>query len=1248
MKIPSSTHSKRTSSIEVLESRITPGSISFPSVVSINRETPATAGTTAGSVVYKVTFSENVTGVDPTDFDVFTSVDAKANPLVAVTGSGKSYTVTVNGLQGNGDVRLDLVDDNTIAVLNGMEPFSLGGFGLGDGSFTGETYRLLQTGPKVSSIATVGPTTTEASSVSWKVTFSEAVTGVDAADFALIPGPGVLTPNPLTVTPVSATVYTVSVTGLGGNGTIGLNLVDDTTIRDTNNNPLQTSPIDFPVASTWSAVSGVSAVATGDVNGDGKPDFVVTNEVFSGSASVSVFLGNGDGSFQTKVDYITGSQPKSVVIADVSGDGRPDIVVTGSSFSGPPSYTSTTVSVLLGNGDGTFQPKQDYGDGYGHRAVAVGDLNGDGRPDLAVTAYNSGSSTVNVMLGNGNGTFQAQQTFTTGADPRSVAIGDVNGDGHADVVTGNSQASTVSVLLGTGTGALGTKTDFATGNSPRSVALADLSGDGKLDIVVANYGSGSNSVSVLLGNGAGSFGAQTTFATNSAPSGVAVADYNGDGKLDLAVTHAYASMPQIVGEGSPEAVTSASAQVSVLLGNGNGTFQAKQDFSNDASGSFGIAVADFDGDGKGDLVTANGYNSSASTLLNGGNGDFTGPLYSIGVVAPDLSIVSITDGQTDADPGELLTYQITYKNLSTKAATGAKLSVVLPDELTFVAKENPGWTLAGNILTKTISGKVAGGKTGKVKLKLHVQETADAFTSGFDTVVTITDDGTHGEDFDFKNNQGSDYDNLAGFTPDLAISSANDDGIAFQGNVTTYKLHYSNVGNRDAGASITVTLPDDTTFNAAGGTPGWVDNLDGTYTLHKLDLPAEGMDQIAEFSVNVDPAADVTTPLSLAARIESEFGFEETNLDNNEVLEQTPFYSGIYVTSPGVAVAKKFAPPVVRVFDRATGLEIRSFLAYEETYRDSIRVAVGDFNDDGIDDIVTTTQQGTGRLRVFDGLTGEQFDKGAFGEEIAVFDGIKDKGAFVAVGDVTGDGYEDIVVGSALGGGKVKVYDGNPEQETATVIKEYTPFGTKFKGGVRVAVGDVNGGEFDQDTITPQAEPISQFGFIDDIIVGQGYYGGQVKVYDGATDVVLQDFSVGKKGYRGGVSVAAGDLDGDGLADLVVGRNSGKPSIVEVFSGLTLAPIGLSINPFDADPLKPKNTFGVRVAVVDVNFDGVADIITSVGVKNGSQVKIYSGNRLPDGSYEILADRTITAYEDYPDVALWVAGSRDQLRRIPA
>lgn len=170
-----------------------------------------------------------------------------------------------------------------------------------------------------------------------------------------------------------------------------------------------------------------------------------------------------------------------------------------------------------------------------------------------------------------------------------------------------------------------------------------------------------------------------------------------------------------------------------------------------------------------------------------------------------------------------------------------------------------------------------------------------------------------------------------------------------------------------------------------------------------------------------------------------------------------------------------------------------------------------------------------------------------------------------------------------------------------------------------------------------------------------GFRGAQVKVYDGISDTVLRDFKVGTKSYKGGVSVATGDINGDGFTDLIVGRNSGKPSVVEVFSGIPLAPgqtvptrLGAEINPFDIDPAKPKNIFGVRVAAVDVDLDGIAEIITSVGVKNGSQVKVFKATTAMDGSvtYSVLADRAITAYENFPNVALWVAGSRDEFRRL--
>src|SRR6266550_690309 len=143
----------------------------------------------------------------------------------------------------------------------------------------------------------------------------------------------------------------------------------------------------FPAAQFEVGTQPVSVVI-GDVNGDGKPDLAVAN---SSSNSVSVLLGNGDGTFVAKVDYGTGNSPQSVAIGDVSGDGKPDLAVANSG--------SSTVSVLLGNGDGTFVAKVDYGAGNGPQSVAIGDVSGDGKPDLAVANLNSG--TVSVLLGNG-------------------------------------------------------------------------------------------------------------------------------------------------------------------------------------------------------------------------------------------------------------------------------------------------------------------------------------------------------------------------------------------------------------------------------------------------------------------------------------------------------------------------------------------------------------------------------------------------------------------------------------------------------------------------------------------------------------------------------------------------------------------------------------------------------------------------------------------------------------------------------
>ena len=190
---------------------------------------------------------------------------------------------------------------------------------------------------------------------------------------------------------------------------------------------------------------------------------------------MSVLLGNGDGTFRPQARFAAGSSPNSVAIGDVNGDGRPDLVTANNG--------SDDVSVLLGNGDGTFRPQARFAAGSSPYSVAIGDVNGDGRPDL-VTA-NNGSGDVSVLLGNGDGTFQPQARFAAGSGPSSVAIGDVNGDGRPDLVTANAGSDDVSVLLNLGS------TTFA---SPAQITasirikprVADLDSDGIADVIVSD------------------------------------------------------------------------------------------------------------------------------------------------------------------------------------------------------------------------------------------------------------------------------------------------------------------------------------------------------------------------------------------------------------------------------------------------------------------------------------------------------------------------------------------------------------------------------------------------------------------------------------------------------------------------------------------------------------------------------------------------------------------------------------------
>lgn len=363
-------------------------------------------------------------------------------------------------------------------------------------------------------------------------------------------------------------------------------------------------------------------VVTADFNGDGLKDLATAN--YSGN-SVSVRLGNANGTFQPAQTSVTGAGPLSLAVGDFNGDQKLDVATANKA--------GNSVSVLLGTGTGTFQAPTTVAIGETSYSVAVGDFNGDGTLDLGVTSATPVGidpydpyyhvSTASVLLGNGNGGFSSpnQTWLGEGLFTSSTAV-NLDGVGPDDLVVGNADSGyygSVAVLTGDASGFLQVTHDLHTGADARDVAVGDVNVDGVLDLVTANWTY--RSVSVLLGDGLGGYGAAQTFAAGNDPHSLALGDFTGDGNVDIAVTDFY------------------SYRVNLLSGAGSGTFSTPIPFATGTNPA-SLASGDFNGDGWLDLATANYGGSSVSVLLNDGAWPPTD--------APTVSIsdATVTEGNT--------------------------------------------------------------------------------------------------------------------------------------------------------------------------------------------------------------------------------------------------------------------------------------------------------------------------------------------------------------------------------------------------------------------------------------------------------------------------------------------------------------------------------------------------------------------------------------------------------------------------